>query len=49
MGRKETEKLVLRILLWLLIMLENSRKAIGRFLGLDQKRSGTELTDTSPI
>ena len=45
--KKETEKPVLRILLWLQIMLENSRKDIGRFLGLD-KRSGTELTYTKP-
>ena len=43
-GEKETEKLVLRILVLLQIMLENSRKDICRFLGLDQKRSGTELT-----
>ena len=42
--KKETEKPVLRILLWLQLMLENSRKDIGRFLGLDQKRSNTELT-----
>ena len=41
---KGTEKLVLRILLMLQIMLENSRKGIGRFSGLDPKRSGTELT-----
>ena len=35
--KKETAKLVLRILLLLQIMLENSRKDIGRFLGLGQK------------
>ena len=46
---KETEKLVLRILLWLQIMLENSRKDIGRFLSQDQKRSGTELTHTNQM
>ena len=33
-----TGKTVLRILSMLRIMLENSRKGIGRFLGLDQKR-----------
>ena len=38
------EGCVLRILSWLQIMLENSRKDTGRFLGLDLKRSGTELT-----
>ena len=45
----ETEKSVLRILLLLQIMLENSRKDIGRFLGLDQIRSGTELTCANQI
>ena len=45
--KKETEKFVLRIISWLLIMLENSRKDICRFLGLDQKTSGTELTHTN--
>ena len=47
--KKETEKLVLRILLWLQIMLENSLKDIGRFLGLDQKRIGAELTYTNQM
>ena len=44
--KKETKKLVFRTLLLVQIMLENSRKDIGRFLGLDHKRSGTELTYT---
>ena len=47
--KKETEKPVLRILLLLQIILGNSRKDIGRFLGLDQKRSGSELTCTSQM
>ena len=47
--KKEAEKLLLRILLWFQIMLGNSRKDIGRFLGLDQKRSGTELTYTNQM
>ena len=33
----ETEKMVLRILLMLRTMLENSRQDVGRFSGLDQK------------
>ena len=45
--KKETEKPVLRILQLLKIMVENSRKDIGRFLCLDQKRSGTQLTCTN--
>ena len=36
-GNKATEKIVLRILPTLRIMLENSRKGIGRFLGLVKK------------
>ena len=47
--KTQTEKSVLRILLWLQIMLENSRKAVGRFLSRGQKRSGTELTYTSQM
>ena len=46
---KAIDKIVLRILLMLRIMLANSRKDIGRFMGLDQKRNGTELTDTNPM
>ena len=45
--KKETEKTVLRILLLLQVMLENSLKDILRFLGLDQKRSRTDLTKTN--
>ena len=44
---KGTEKLVLRILLMLQNTLKNSRKGVCRFSGLDQKRSGTELTYTN--
>ena len=47
--KKESEKLVLRIHLVLPIVLGNSLKDIGRFLGLDQKRSGTELTYTNQM
>ena len=43
-AKKGTEKPVLRILLCFRSMLENSRKDIGRFLGLDQRGSGAELT-----
>ena len=46
---KATEKIALRILLMLRSMLEISRKGIGRFLGLDQKRNGTELTYTNQM
>ena len=45
-GNRET---VLRILSWFQSMLENVRKDIGRFLSLDQRRSGTELTYTNRI
>ena len=38
-GRK---KIVLRMLSESLSMLENSRKDIGRFHGLDPRRNGTE-------
>ena len=31
------------------IMLENSRKDIVRFLGVDQTRSGTEVTFSGPM
>ena len=47
--KKETKKLMLRSLFRLQIVLENSRKDIGRFKGLDQKRSGTELTYTNQM
>ena len=47
--RKETEKFVLRIPKMKKIMRKDSRTDIGRFLGLDQKRSGAELTRTNRI
>ena len=36
--KKETKNIVLRILLMLQIMLENSRNGIRRFSGLDKKK-----------
>ena len=47
--KKWTEKPVLRILFWFQSMLDNSREGIGRFLGLEQRRSGTELTKTNKM
>ena len=46
---KATEKIVLRIFVMSRIMFENSRKGIGRFLALDQKRNNTQLTYTNTM
>ena len=45
--RTRKPKHVLRILLMLRILLENSRQDVGRFSGLDQKRNGTESMSTN--
>ena len=37
------------LFLMLRIVLENTRQDTGRFSGLDQKRSETELTCTNPM
>ena len=42
-----TENMVLRIKEMLQIMLENSRKGIGRFQGLDRSSYGTEPISTN--
>ena len=39
---EEIKKIVLRMLSELLSMLQDSRKDIGRFWGLDPRRNGTE-------
>ena len=46
---EETKKIVLRMLSELSSILEDSREDIGRFLGLDRRRNGTELTSTNLI
>ena len=47
--KKETEKLVLRILLWFQSALKLSHEDSGRFLRLDQTRSCSALTKTNQM
>ena len=44
---EEIKKIVLRMLSELLSVLEDSRKDIGRFQGLDPRRNGTEPMSTN--
>ena len=44
---EETKQIELRILSELLSMLEDSRKDVGRFHGLDPRRNGTEPIPTN--